>query len=193
MWFKWKEETPGFTVEWLSWTVSWLGWLVQSRQYRNVIRIYTYSSTKYCGSRFPQCLALLGVNKQCIKRLTTFQSKARDGELEVGPLMPPLVPALTMTPGRLQDLQGLCSSRSFPVPPKGQSVILRPSAPPKKRLKGLMWDRGWETAVKHTQPLLPSSFNRTTAIFLQLPLRASSELLFLEQITTPVQMRFHAV
>ena len=148
-----------------------------------------HSFTKYCGSWFPQCSALVGLNIQHTQRLVTLQSEVMDAKLEVGPgcLCSCLLWWDTcVTPGPT----GVCAAHAlFLFPTKGPRH-LRHISTSRGEAEGPGWHRSWEAGAKHPRPPL-SSFSRTTAIFL--PLGAPSELLFLEKITTWVQMRFHAV
>lgn len=60
-----------------------------ARQDRHDIRIQTSSSThsftKYCGSGFCQCSALVGLSIQHTQHLVTLQSELMDAKLEIGP------------------------------------------------------------------------------------------------------------
>lgn len=95
------------------------------------------------------------------------------------PRTPGLVPALMRHLRDSRTHRGLCSSHSS-CPPKAPPVIWGPSAPPGG------WLRAWLTQklrgrCQAPRPPLSSSFSRTTAISLQLPLGAPSEFLFLEK------------
>lgn len=96
----------------------------------------THSFTKYRGSGFPQCSALVGLDIQHTQRLVTLQSEVTDAKLEVGL---GLVPALMRHLRDSRTHRGLCSSRSFPVPPQGP-----PSSGAHQHLLGGGW-RAWLT------------------------------------------------
>lgn len=87
-----------------------------------------------------------------------------------------------------------CAAHAFSCsPPMGPSLISGTLALPKEGSEGRSEAEARRQVAGIPWPPFPSSLNESAAIFPQLPPRASPALLFLEKITTQVQMRSHAV